>query len=341
MMNALTLPRRSRRNRRTQAVRDLVQETEVRVTDLIQPLFVVDGTGDPEPLETMPGIFRRCVRDLLTEAARVAALGIPAVALFPKVDAAFKDREGSHGLDADNVLYRAIRAVKKEVPELLVIADVALDPYTDHGHDGIPTPDGAAIDNDESVDLLAHMAVLEAEAGADWVAPSDMMDGRVDAIRAALDEADCVDTGILAYAAKFASALYGPFREAVGSGQAAGTAHLDKRTYQLNPANRREAIEDALLDEEEGADALMVKPAGLYLDVIHELRTQTLLPLAAYQVSGEYAQIHAAARLGWLDLRKTRDESLLAIKRAGADMILTYFASQVAEERIHVGNVSC
>ena len=340
-MNALTLPRRSRRNRRTQAVRDLVQETDVRVTDLIQPLFVVDGTGDPEPLETMPGISRRCVRDLLTEAARVAALGIPAVALFPKVDAAFKDREGSHGLDADNVLYRAIRAVKKEVPELLVIADVALDPYTDHGHDGIPTPDGAAIDNDESVELLAHMAVLEAEAGADWVAPSDMMDGRVDAIRAALDEADCVNTGILAYAAKFASALYGPFREAVGSGQAAGTAHLDKRTYQLNPANRREAIEDALLDEEEGADALMVKPAGLYLDVIHELRTQTLLPLAAYQVSGEYAQIHAAARLGWLDLRKTRDESLLAIKRAGADMILTYFASQVAEERIHVGNVSC
>ncbi len=332
-MNALTLSRRSRRNRRTQAVRDLVQETEVRVTDLIQPLFVVDGTGDPEPLETMPGIFRRCVRDLLTEAARVAALGIPAVALFPKVDAKFKDREGSHALDADNVLYRAIRAVKKEVPELLVIADAALDPYTDHGHDGIPTPDGTAIDNDGSVELLAHMAVLEAEAGADWVAPSDMMDGRVEAIRAALDEADCIDTGILAYAAKFASALYGPFREAVGSGQAAGTAHLDKRTYQLNPANRREAIEDALLDEEEGADALMVKPAGLYLDVIHELRTQTLLPLAAYQVSGEYAQIHAAARLGWLDLRKTRDESLLAIKRAGADMILTYFSSQVAEER--------
>lgn len=341
MMNALALPRRSRRNRRTQAVRDLVQETDVRVTDLIQPLFVVDGTGDPEPLETMPGIFRRCVRDLLTEAARVAALGIPAVALFPKVDAAFKDREGSHGLDADNVLYRAIRAVKKEIPELLVIADVALDPYTDHGHDGIPTPDGTAIDNDESVELLAHMAVLEAEAGADWVAPSDMMDGRVDAIRAALDEADCIDTGILAYAAKFASALYGPFREAVGSGHAAGTAHLDKRTYQLNPANRREAIEDALLDEEEGADALMVKPAGLYLDVIHELRAQTLLPLAAYQVSGEYAQIHAAARLGWLDLRKTRDESLLAIKRAGADMILTYFASQVAEDLIHVGNVPC
>ena len=329
-MKSLLLTRRSRRNRRNQAIRDLVQETSLQVTDLIQPLFVVDGNGGPEDVESMPGVSRYCVADLVNQCETIASLGIPAVAIFPKLDASLKDETGSHALEGNSLLYRAVRAVKKAVPELLVITDVALDPYTSHGHDGVLSADGSKIANDESVALLARLAVMEAEAGADWVAPSDMMDGRVEAIREALDAAGFPDTGILAYSAKFASAYYGPFREAVGSLQAAGTAHLDKRTYQLNPANGREAILDALLDEEEGADVLMVKPAGPYLDVIRDLREQTLLPIAAYQVSGEYAQIHAAARLGWLDLEKTRDESLLAIKRAGADMILTYFAADLA-----------
>ena len=329
-MKSLLLTRRSRRNRRNQAIRDLVQETSLQVTDLIQPLFVVDGNGGPEDVESMPGVSRYCVADLVNQCETIASLGIPAVAIFPKLDASLKDETGSHALEGNSLLYRAVRAVKKAVPELLVITDVALDPYTSHGHDGVLSACGSKIANDESVELLARLAVMEAEAGADWVAPSDMMDGRVEAIREALDAAGFLDTGILAYSAKFASAYYGPFREAVGSLQAAGTAHLDKRTYQLNPANGREAILDALLDEEEGADVLMVKPAGPYLDVIRDLREQTLLPIAAYQVSGEYAQIHAAAQLGWLDLEKTRDESLLAIKRAGADMILTYFAADLA-----------
>lgn len=329
-MKSLLLTRRSRRNRRNQAIRDLIQETSLQISDLIQPLFVVDGNGAPEPVASMPGVSRYGIADLVERCEALAELGIPAVALFPKLDAQRKDASGSHALEADGLLYRAVRAVKKAVPQLLVITDVALDPYTSHGHDGLLSEDGTHVVNDESVALLARLAVMEAEAGADWVAPSDMMDGRVEAIRAALDEAGHTDTGILAYSAKFASAYYGPFREAVGSQQAAGTAHLDKRSYQLNPANGREAILDALLDEEEGADVLMVKPAGPYLDVIRDLREQTLLPIAAYQVSGEYAQIHAAAHLGWLDLEKTRDESLLAIKRAGADMILTYFAEDVA-----------
>lgn len=331
-MKSLSLVRRSRRNRRTQAIRDLVQEIRLDVRDLIQPLFVVDGDGAPEPIASMPGIQRYGIKHVLDQCATVQDLGIPAVALFPKLDASVKDDNGSHALDLENLLYRAVRAVKASFPDLLVITDVALDPYTSHGHDGLISEDGRTVLNDESVEVLAQLAVLEAEAGADWVAPSDMMDGRVGAIRTALDETGHTETGILAYSAKFASAYYGPFREAVGSLQAAGTAHLDKRTYQANAANAREAVLDALLDEDEGADVLMVKPAGPYLDVIKALREQTFLPIAAYQVSGEYAQIHAAAQLGWLDLKKCRDESLLAIKRAGADMILTYFAMDAARD---------
>jgi len=213
----------------------------------------------------------------------------------------------------------------------VVITDIALDPYTSHGHDGLLNERGTDVDNDRTVEALTQMAVHQAEAGVDWVAPSDMMDGRVRAIRRALDSAGFTQTGILAYAAKFASAYYGPFRDAIGSKQAAGGGYLDKRTYQIHPANLREALQDALLDEAEGADLLMVKPAGPYLDVIRELRNRTLVPLVAYQVSGEYSQIHAAARLGWLDLEKVRDESLLAIKRAGADLIITYFAKDVAQ----------
>ena len=331
-MSILSLTRRSRRNRSNPAVRDLIQESRVDVTDLIQPLFVVDGDGAPQAIDSMPGIARLPLDHLLEECARVVDLGLRAVALFPKIDPAHKDAQASYALREDNLLLRTVRAVKAAFPSLLVITDVALDPYTAHGHDGVLNAEGSDVDNDRSVALLAELAVLEARAGADWVAPSDMMDGRVGAIRRALDDAGFAGTGLLAYAAKFASAYYGPFREAVGSDAAAGTASLDKRTYQLNPANAREALLDARLDEEEGADVLLVKPAGLYLDVLRMLRDETSLPLAAYQVSGEYAQIHAAARLGWLDLRAARDEALLAIKRAGADMILTYFASEVARD---------
>lgn len=326
------LRQRPRRNRRTAAIRALVQETHLRAEDLIQPLFCVEGTGAAQPVESMPGVWRYNLADLVERCREVAGWGIPAVALFPCIEPEHKDAVGSYALAPDQLLLRAVRAVKQALPDLHVITDVALDPYTSHGHDGVISADGLSVENDASVGRLARLAVLEADAGADWVAPSDMMDGRVRAIRMALDGAGHTETGILSYAAKFASAYYGPFREAVGSLQAAGTAHLDKRTYQMNPANSREALLDALLDEAEGADVLMVKPAGPYLDVLAQLRRLTRLPLAAYQVSGEYAQIHAAARLGWLDLQKTRDESLLAIKRAGADMILTYFAAEWARD---------
>lgn len=326
--------KRPRRNRRTPAIRALLQETHLSVDDLIQPLFVIDGAGEPESVSSMPGVLRYPIPNLVERCGEIAQLGIRAVALFPSIDNLLKDEVGSHALEPDQLLLRAVRAVKQALPDLLVITDVALDPYTSHGHDGVLSVDGCAIDNDASVARLARLAVLEAEAGADWVAPSDMMDGRVQAIRAALDAAGYTDTTILSYAAKFASSYYGPFREAVCSLQAAGTAHLDKRTYQMNPANAREALLDALLDEAEGADMLMVKPAGPYLDILARLRPHTRLPLAAYQVSGEYAQIHAAAQLGWLDLQKTRDESLLAIKRAGADIILTYFAADWAADAI-------
>ncbi len=327
--NALTLARRPRRNRRSAAIRHLTQETRVEIDDLIQPLFVREGRGAPEPVKSMPGVFRFSVSDLVRECRDIHNLGISAVAIFPCISPKFKDERGSYALSPDNLLFRALAAVKKEVPALLIIADVALDPYTSHGHDGLVDPQGD-ISNDETVNVLAKLAVLEAGAGADWVAPSDMMDGRVGAIRKALDRAGRIETGILAYSAKFASSYYAPFRDAVGSSKSAGTSALDKRTYQLNSANTREALLEARLDEEEGADVLMVKPAGPYLDVIHQLRSQTQLPIAAYQVSGEYAQIHAAAQKGWLELEGARDESLLAIRRAGADMILTYFAKDVA-----------
>jgi porphobilinogen synthase len=252
------------------------------------------------------------------------------VALFPKLDAKLKDAEGTLALHDDGLILRAVRAVKQAVPELTVMTDIALDPYTNHGHDGVLNAAGTDVENDRTVGILAKMSVLHARAGVDLVAPSDMMDGRVLAIRRALDAAGYTDTGIMAYSAKFASAYYGPFREAVGSAQAAGTRLLSKATYQLNPANRRSAVIEAVLDVAEGADIVMIKPAGPYLDIIRDVRTATKKPVAAYQVSGEYAQIHAAARLGWLDLARCRDESLLAIKRAGADMILTYFARDMA-----------
>ena len=328
----MNLPRRPRRLRRTSAIREMVQEVRLHPSDLIAPLFVQEGSGAPEPVGSMPGVFRLSLVDLVIECRELAALGVHGVALFPVTPADRKNAHATEALNCDCLVLRAVRAVKAAVPELVLFTDIALDPYTTHGHDGLLTADGSDVDNDATVRVLAQMAVLNAQAGADFVAPSDMMDGRVGAIRRALDEAGQTGTGIMAYSAKFASAFYGPFRDAVGSASAAGTRALDKRTYQLNPANRREAIADALLDEQEGADLLMVKPAGPYLDVLTELRNQTRLPLAAYQVSGEYAQIQAAAQLGWLDLPKCRHESLLAIKRAGADLILTYFAKAAAGE---------
>jgi porphobilinogen synthase len=325
------IPRRLRRLRVSPAVRALVQENRVSVDDLIAPIFVHDKSGPTEAVESMPGVHRHSFVDLVAECRSLHAFGIKAVAIFPCVDSKLKDSLGSYALDIDTLILRAVREIKAAVPQLVVITDIALDPYTSHGHDGLLNEKGTDVDNDRTVEALTQMAVHQAEAGVDWVAPSDMMDGRVRAIRRALDSAGFTRTGILAYAAKFASAYYGPFRDAIGSKQAAGGGYLDKRTYQIHPANLREALQDALLDEAEGADLLMVKPAGPYLDVIRELRNRTLVPLVAYQVSGEYSQIHAAARLGWLDLEKVRDESLLAIKRAGADLIITYFAKDVAQ----------
>lgn len=328
----LNLVHRPRRLRRTAALRALVEETVLRPSDLVAPLFVVDGRGRPEPVASMPGVFRLSIRDLVKECRALRKLGILAVAIFPKIAPRLKDEDGSAALREDALVLRAVRAVKIALPEMVVITDIALDPYTVHGHDGVLTPDGRDVDNDRTVGILAEMAILHAGAGVDLVAPSDMMDGRVGAIRKALDAAGREGTGILAYSAKYASAYYGPFRDAVGSASAAGTRSLDKRTYQLNPANRREAFTEMALDEAEGADILMVKPAGPYLDIIRGLRGATSRPIAAYQVSGEYAQIHAAAKLGWLDLELCRRESLMCIKRAGADIILTYFAKDVAAE---------
>jgi porphobilinogen synthase len=327
----LDLIRRPRRNRQTAAIRALLRENRVHADDLIQPLFVKDGAGAPEAVGSMPNIQRLGAKSLLAEMAALSALGIRAVALFPQIDAALKDPRGKYALAKKNWFFGLIRQVKAEFPDILIVADVALDPYTDHGHDGILDVATGDVANDETVHVLCQYSTHLAEAGADVVAPSDMMDGRIGAIRDELDHEGFTQTSILAYAAKFASAYYGPFRDAVGSATTAGKPPLDKGTYQLDPANLREALLEARLDEDQGADILMVKPAGLYLDVISAVRASTTLPVAAYQVSGEYAQIHAAARAGWLDLARARDESLLAIKRAGADIILTYFARDIAQ----------
>jgi porphobilinogen synthase len=328
----LNLVHRPRRLRRTPELRALVEDTVLRPENLIAPIFVIEGKGRPEPIASMPGVSRVSIGDLVKECRALRRLGVVAVALFPKLDPRLKDEEGTAALREDALILRAVRAVKSAVPTMVVMTDIALDPYTSHGHDGVLTADGGDVDNDRTVGILTQMAVLHASAGVDLVAPSDMMDGRVGAIRRALDAAGREGTAIMAYTAKYASAYYGPFRDAVGSAKASGTRSLDKRTYQLNPTNRREAITELNLDEAEGADIVMVKPAGLYLDIIRDLRHATNKPIAAYQVSGEYSQIHAAARLGWLDLALCRRESLLAIKRAGADMILTYFAREMAVE---------
>ncbi|MBH24117.1 MAG: porphobilinogen synthase [Myxococcales bacterium] len=321
----LNLPTRPRRNRRSDAIRRLVRETHLSVDDLIQPLFVVPGEGREEPIGAMPGCAHLSLDRLAAKVERLASLGVPAVALFPALPDDIKDPVGTESANPEGLMQRAIRACKDAAPGVMVVGDVALDPYSSDGHDGV-VEDGEII-NDPSVHILCEMAVSQAEAGVDIIAPSDMMDGRVGAIRDALDDAGHTDVLILSYCAKYASAFYGPFREALDSAPRAG----DKKTYQMDPANAREAEREAMLDEEEGADILMVKPALPYLDVIYRLREVSNLPIAAYHVSGGYASLMAAGQRGWLDADKALAEALLGIKRAGADMILTYYAERFAE----------
>jgi porphobilinogen synthase len=325
----MPLPHRPRRLRQSPGLRRMVRETRLAPENLGQPLFVVDGKDVAEPIDALPGQFRFSIDRLAQEARELLDRGIPAVALFPRIPDQLKDPRGTHGADPDGLFPRAIRAVKMAVPEMLVISDVALDPYSSDCHDGVV--ENGRIDNDQTVEILADMATVHADAGADIVAPSDMMDGRVAAIRHALDIAGHTDTLILSYAAKYASALYGPFRDALDSApRQRGGVPTDKRTYQMDPANAREAIKEVMLDVEEGADMVMVKPALAYLDVIRQVRDSIDVPVAAYHVSGEYAMIHAAASRGWADLRAVALEHTLAIRRAGADIILTYFAKELA-----------
>jgi porphobilinogen synthase len=325
--SSLNLSHRLRRNRKAEWSRRLVRENVLTTNDLIWPLFVVEGTSGRQPVASMPGVERLTIGEVAREAERAAALNIPAIALFPYTDPALRDPTGSESLNPRNLVNRAVREIKRVAPGIGVITDVALDPYTSHGHDGVL--DGETILNDETVALLAKQAVLQAEAGSDIIAPSDMMDGRVGAIRAALDEAGFGQVQIMAYAAKYASAFYGPFRDAIGTN---ATLIGDKRTYQMDPANTDEALREVALDLEEGADMIMVKPGMPYLDIVHRVKETFAVPTFAYQVSGEYAMIQGAANNGWIDGERAMMESLLAFKRAGADGILTYFAPRVAEK---------
>jgi len=321
---AFALPHRLRRNRQSAAIRGLVRETSLAAAQLIHPLFIKEGTGD-EPIASMPGCARLSLDGLVRAAEAAHQLGINAVVLFPAIAGDLKSPQAIECANPMGLVPRAIQRLKEELPDLAVITDVALDPYNSDGHDGLVSPAGIIL-NDETVGLLCAQALCHAEAGADIVAPSDMMDGRVGAIRAALDHEGHTSVSILSYAAKYASAYYGPFRGALDSAPRSG----DKKTYQMDPANAREAVREAQMDEAEGADILMVKPAGPYLDIIAGLRNATNLPLAAYQVSGEYLMIKSASAAGWLDERQAVLESLLGIRRAGADMILTYFARDAA-----------
>jgi porphobilinogen synthase len=318
---------RPRRNRKAEWARRLVRENVLTADDLIWPLFLVDGSNKRMPVDSMPGIERLSIDQAVREAERAAELAIPCLALFPYTDPVLRDADGTEALNPGNLVCRAIRAIKKAVPDVGILCDVALDPYTSHGHDGL-LRDGAIV-NDETVAVLVQQALVEAEAGADIIAPSDMMDGRVRAIRTGLDTSGFVDVSIMAYAAKYASAFYGPFRDAVGS---SATLTGDKRTYQMDPANTDEALREVGLDIEEGADMVMVKPGMPYLDVLRRVKDRFAMPTFAYQVSGEYAMIMAAVQNGWLDGEKAMMESLIAFKRAGADGVLSYFAPRVAEK---------
>ncbi len=323
MLNLLTRPRRLRR---TPAIRALVQESSLSTDDLMLPLFVTEDEGKSE-IESMPGVYREPISSLPKRCKELMDLGLKAVALFPKVPSEKKDSDGKESINPESLIIRSVRMLKSACPDLVVAGDLALDPYTVHGHDGILNSKGE-VDNDATVAVLAKMAVLVAEAGMDVVAPSDMMDGRVGEIRKALEVSGFSDTIIMSYSAKFASAYYGPFRDAVGSARGKNEKPIDKTTYQMNPANFREAVREMQLDEKEGADILMIKPAEPYLDVIKAAKDRFSLPIAAYQVSGEYARVWAASERGWLDFDSCMMESLNSIKRAGADLILTYFAER-------------
>jgi porphobilinogen synthase len=317
-----------RRNRRTDWSRRLVRENAVTVNDLIWPLFVLEGTGQRQPIASMPGVDRLSIDVLVDEVRQARDLGIPAVALFPKTDPSLKTADGAEATNPDNLICRAFHAVSAAVPDIGLIADVALDPYTDHGQDGLIDDTGYVL-NDLTLDVLAQQAVVQARAGANVIAPSDMMDGRVGAIRAALDAEGFAHVQILAYSAKYASAFYGPFRDAVGSKSALGKG--DKRTYQMDPANSDEAVRELALDVAEGADMVMVKPGMPYLDICRRAKDELGVPVFAYQVSGEYAMLRAAAANGWLDWDRVILESLMGFKRAGCDGVLTYAAKEIAQ----------
>jgi porphobilinogen synthase len=321
---SLDLSIRLRRNRRTAAIRKLVQETELNVADLIVPLFLIEGHQRIDPIKTMPGIDRLTLDLAFKKIDFLSKRGIQSIALFPSLDHRVKSDAAEEAWNPDSFLNRSISEIKERFPDICLICDVALDPYTVHGHDGLVNETGEII-NDESVECLVKMAIVQAQSGIDIVAPSDMMDGRIGAIRAGLDQEGFQHVSILAYSAKYATSLYAPFRDALNVRLKFG----DKKTYQMDPANVREALLEAQLDEEEGADILMVKPATFYLDVIAKLRASTHRPIAAYHISGEYSMVMAAAQAGYLDAPKVFHEALLCIKRAGADMIFTYAAEQV------------
>ena len=324
---ALDLRVRPRRNRKTEWARRMVREHVLTTDDLIWPLFVADGHNTRTAIASMPGVDRLSVDQVVREAERAMKLEIPCIALFPYTEPSLRDEQGSEALNPDNLVCQSVRAIKKEFPDIGVLCDVALDPFTSHGHDGL-LQDGRIL-NDETVAVLVRQALVQAEAGCDIIAPSDMMDGRVAAIRDGLDRAGYLDVQIMAYAAKYASAFYGPFRDAIGS---AKTLTGDKRTYQMDSANSDEALREVELDIAEGADMVMVKPGMPYLDVLRRVKDSFGMPTFAYQVSGEYAMIAAAGQNGWLDSERAMMESLIAFKRAGADGVLTYFAARAAEK---------
>ena len=336
-MSRLSLVERPRRLRRTDALRRMSREAILTPADLVQPFFIVDGKGISEPIASMPGQSRLSIDLLVEEVKHLRSLGVPAIALFPKIDDAKKTLGGDEAWNDDGLVPRALRALKDACPEVMIIGDIALDPFTTTGQDGLvedttwpgTTQKTPEIVNDPTVAALVKQAICEARAGVDVVAPSDMMDGRIGAIRQGLDDAGFERVCILSYAAKYASAFYGPFRDALDSAPRGG---LDKKTYQMNPANRREALREVRLDIEEGADMVMVKPALPYLDVVAAVKEAVDVPVAAYHVSGEYAMLKAAAQNGWLDGDRCMLESLLSIKRAGADIILTYAAREVASK---------
>ena len=320
---------RNRRLRQNAAIRALVQETQLSVNDFLVPLFVVEGQGIKEEILSMPGQYRMSLDQLQQEIKELHALHLKGVLLFAKADQKLKDNAGTEAFNENGLMQRAITTVKQVCPEMLVFTDVALDPYSIYGHDGIVA--AGKVLNDPTVEVLCKMSVSHARAGADFVAPSDMMDGRIIQIRQALDAAGYEDVGILSYAAKYASAHYGPFRDALDSAPVEGEEiPRDKKTYQMDPANRKEALKEALMDQEEGADILMVKPGLAYLDIVRDLKNEVMLPIAVYQVSGEYAMIKAAAEKGWVEYEPIVLEQLLSFKRAGADIIATYFAKEVA-----------